>query len=56
MEVTRMDKNNISRDHLKNNQVPFFNGYKPNFYFKPKGETNDNKLRNIASLDEKPRR
>ena len=53
MEVTRMDKNNISRDHLKNNQVPFFNGYKTKFYFKPiknnklpkynyKGETNDN--------------
>ena len=30
-----MDKNNISRDHLKNNQVPFFNGYRPQFYFEP---------------------
>lgn len=33
-----MDKNNIDRDHLKNNQVPFFNGYRPQFYFKPNGE------------------
>lgn len=33
-----MDKNNISRDHLKNNQVPFFNGYRPQFYFKPNGK------------------
>lgn len=43
-EVTRMDKNNISRDHLKNNQVPFFKGYKPQFYFKPikKEKQNDN--------------
>ena len=30
-----MNKNNIDRDHLKNNQVPFFNGYKPQFYFEP---------------------
>lgn len=30
-----MNKNNIDRDHLKNNQVPFFNGYQPQFYFEP---------------------
>lgn len=40
-----MDKNNISRDHLKNNQVPFFNGYRPQFYFKPNG-----KLKNIQNI------
>lgn len=38
LEVTLMDKNNISRDHLKNNQLPFFNGYRPQFYFKPNGK------------------
>ena len=29
------------QNFTKNNQVPFFNGYKPNFYFNPKqkGET-----------------
>lgn len=44
-----MNKDNINRDNLKNNQVPFFNGYRPKFYFKPlknnktKGEKiNDN--------------
>lgn len=37
-----MDKNNISRDHLKNNQVPFFEGYKPTFYFKPKQKEKQN--------------
>lgn len=37
-----MDKKNISRDHLKNNQVPFFKGYKPNFYFNPKQKEKQN--------------
>ena len=32
------------KGYLKNNQVPFFNGYRPQFYFKPKlkEKQNDN--------------